>query len=60
MERFAHIVQGRDDNVLATGDDGRKTLEWTLAAARSAQICRPVRTGDVPLEYRGIIEGDHR
>lgn len=53
MQRFADLVGGAQDPLLASGPDGRATLEATLAAALSGQRGVPVRIGDVPLGYGG-------
>lgn len=54
MAEFADLVAGRDTDLLATGADGRATLEMTLATILSAQTGRPVQTGQVDLNFNGI------
>ncbi len=54
MAEFAALIDGKDSGILATGPSGRATLEMTLGAVLSAQTGRPVKRGDVPLEYSGV------
>jgi predicted dehydrogenase len=53
MERFAHVVDGGQDDLLATGRDGLKTLEATLATLMSAHHNKMVNLGQVPDDYNG-------
>lgn len=53
IERFAHVVDGGQDDLLATGRDGLKTLEITLATLLSAHHNKTVRSGDVPDDFNG-------
>jgi predicted dehydrogenase len=53
IERFAHVVGGGQDALLATGRDGLKTLEITLATLLSAQHNKTVSLGQVPDDFNG-------
>lgn len=53
IERFAHIVDGGQDDLLATGRDGLKTLEITLATLLAAQQGKTVTAGQVPDHFNG-------
>ncbi|PYG28296.1 Gfo/Idh/MocA family protein [Pelagimonas varians] len=53
MRRFAAVVDGGEDNILCSGDDGLAALEISLAATLSGQTGMPVRTGSVPGDYTG-------
>jgi predicted dehydrogenase len=53
IERFAHVVDGGQDNLLATGRDGVKTLEITLATLLSAQQSKTIGLGQVPDDFNG-------
>lgn len=52
--RFARIVDGAEDDLLATGRDGRATLAATLAAALSGREGRRVRCTEVPPDFTGV------
>ena len=53
MARFAALVGGGEDDVLATAAEGIAALEIVLAAALSAAEARPVALGTVPEEFNG-------
>lgn len=52
-ERFATVVNGGQDDLLATGRDGLKTLELTLATLLAAQHGTTLSLGQVPDNYNG-------
>lgn len=54
LERVASVIEGRQDDVLCTGEDGLAALEMTLAVALSGQRQTSVARGAVPGDYRGI------
>lgn len=53
MTRFAGIVAGGADDVLATAEEGAAALEITLACALSGQTGQPVARGAVPDTFTG-------
>jgi predicted dehydrogenase len=53
VERFTHVVNGGQDDLLATGRDGLKTLEATLATLMSAHHNKTVSLGQVPDDFNG-------
>lgn len=55
IERFAYVVDGGQDDLLATGRDGLKTLEATLATLMSAHHNKTVKLGHVPYDYNGDV-----
>ena len=54
INRFAHVLEGGQDDVLCTGADGLVALELTLATALSAKTGKPASVADVPGDYRGV------
>lgn len=53
IERFAAALEGGEDDVLCTGQEGLAALEATLAVALSATSGTPVRPDAVPGDYIG-------
>lgn len=46
LERFARVVGGSGDDLLATGRDGQRTLAVTLAVIESARVGQSIRPGE--------------
>ncbi len=53
MRRFAAVVDGGQDELLCSANDGLAALEIVLAATLSGQTGMPVRAGGVPGDYIG-------
>lgn len=55
-ERFAAVINGAQDDLLATGRDGLKTLQVTLATLLAAERGQAVSYTDVPMHFTGAME----
>jgi predicted dehydrogenase len=53
IERFSAVVAGGQDDLLATGLDGLRTLEMTLATLLAAQQGSTISLGQVPDDFNG-------
>lgn len=55
IDRFAALLGGGSDSVLCRPEDGYAALEMTLATALSGQTHRPVKRGEVPGDFTGVL-----
>lgn len=55
IDRFAALLNGGTDDVLCRPENGFAALEMTLATALSGQTHRPVRRGEVPGDFTGVL-----
>ncbi|MGP6087996.1 Gfo/Idh/MocA family oxidoreductase [Antarctobacter jejuensis] len=55
IDRFAALLDGGTDDVLCRPENGFAALEMTLATALSGQTHRPVKRGEVPGDFTGVL-----
>lgn len=55
IDRFAGLIETGSDPILCTPDEGAAALEMTLATALSGQTHHPVKRGDVPGDFTGVL-----
>lgn len=55
IDRFAALIETGRDDVLCRPVDGLAALEMTLATALSGKTHRPVKRGEVPGDFTGVL-----
>lgn len=55
IDRFAAFLDSGADDILCQPEDGIAALEMTLATALSGQTGRPVKRGEVPGDFTGVL-----